>query len=620
MRKTERAYPILINLAALILAVVALHFGRPLLMPLAIASLFSFLFSPIVDALCRWKFRRPLAVGVVVVLMFSVFGGIVYGIGKQVTMLANELPKYKDNIRQKIVDLRSASKGSPIHKVQQAIRELRGELKRREVQERQTNASPSIGEPTPIPEEKPVRVVVQAEKPITWTWPSALGPVLEVIATSFLVIVLVIFMLLRRRELRNRIILFVGSKQMSTTTRALDEAAERISRYLLMQTIINTTFGFCIGVGLYFIGLPYALLWGFLAGLLRFIPYIGPWLGSSLPVILSLGVFPGWLHPLLVAGLFVALEVAINTTMEPLIYGNTAGVSEVALLVSVAFWTWVWGPIGLALATPLTVCMVVLGKYVPALEFIPLLMGDDPGIEPDVLLYQRILAGDKREAREIVEKYSRKHTLTQVYDRLLLPVLSAAKRDQKMGKLSDENKAFLAENVAELTTKSLKWVKRNVVTESAKRKLVFGAPAQGIFDEIALKMLQNLLAPRLDLEILSSEALSGEMMKEAERRRPALIIVAAVSPTGETESHYLCKRFQNYFGDSLKVIAGQFGSPPAPSGDHPRLAEADAAANSLAEAKSQILQFAELETEEEQAGRVSAGNPSPGQWEGPARN
>jgi predicted PurR-regulated permease PerM len=598
MDKNTRGNSVLAGLLITTLVVVALHFGRPVVMPIALAILFSFLFSPLVEALCRAKFRRGLAVGLVVVLMFSIFGGIIFGLARQMTMLASELPKYKDNIHQKIVDLRSAGKGSPFHQIQLAIRDLRGEFKRHETQEKQTNAPPSLGEPTPIPDEKPMKVVVQAEKPITSAWPTALGSVFEVMATAFLVVVLVIFMLLRSRQLRNRIILFVGSERMSMTTRALDEASARISRYLVMQTIVNTTFGLCVGVGLYFIGLPYALLWGFLAGLLRFIPYVGPWLGTTMPVILSLAVFPGWMHPFLIIGLFVVLELTINMAMEPLLYGHTAGVSEVALLISVAFWTWVWGPIGLALATPLTVCVVVLGKYVPGLSFVQLLMGDEPDIEPHILLYQRILAGDKTEAEEIVHSYAKKHSLVEVYDKLLIPVLISAKRDQLQETLSDSNLSFLLSTVSQLTEKSPSWMKRNVIPKHEDRELLLAAPAQGAFDELALEMLRNVLAPRLDVEILSSETLSGEMIQEAARRKPVVVLVGSVSPGGEAECRYLCKRFGSAFGTGLKVMLGRFGADKEQTAELLESSSADVVATSMAEAKNQILQLAQLETDD----------------------
>ena len=258
--------------------------------------------------------------------------------------------------------------------------------------------------------EKPRQVVVKAEESSTfWPIPLAVGPMVERFASAGLVIVLVIFMLIQREDLRNRLIRLVGYGRLTFTTRALEEAGQRISRYLLMQTIINSSFGLAVGLALYLIGVPYAVLWGFLAAVLRFIPYVGPFAAAIMPSALSLAVFEGWLWPILVVGIFVALELICNMVLEPLLYAESAGVSGVGLLVAVAFWTWLWGPVGLVLATPLTVCVVVLGKYVPGMDFIGVLMSDQPAMESNISYYQRLLAMDQAEAAEIVEEHLKTH-------------------------------------------------------------------------------------------------------------------------------------------------------------------------------------------------------------------
>jgi predicted PurR-regulated permease PerM len=229
----------------------------------------------------------------------------------------------------------------------------------------------------------------------------------ERFAGAGLVIVLVIFMLIQREDLRNRLIRFVGYGRLTFTTRALEEAGQRISRYLLMQTIINSSFGLAVGLALYLIGVPYAVLWGFFAAVLRFIPYVGPFAAAIMPSALSLAVFEGWPWPILVVGIFVALELSCNMVLEPLLYSESAGVSGVGLLVAVAFWTWLWGPVGLVLATPLTVCVVVLGKYVPGMDFIGVLISDQPAMEPNISYYQRLLAMDRPKRRKSWKTISR---------------------------------------------------------------------------------------------------------------------------------------------------------------------------------------------------------------------
>ncbi len=265
----------------------------------------------------------------------------------------------------------------------------------------------------------------------------------ERFVSAGLVIVLVIFMLVQREDLRNRLIRLVGYGRLTFTTSALEEAGQRISRYLLMQTIINSSFGLTVGWVLYLIGIPYAVLWGFFAAGLRFIPYVGAFAATIMPSALSLAVFQGWLWPILVVGIFVALELICNMVLEPLLYAESAGVSGVALLVAVAFWTWLWGPIGLVLATPLTVCVVVLGKYLPRLDFIGVLMSDQPAMESNISYYQRLLAMDQAEAAEIVEEHLKNHPAEQIYDEILVPALISARSDRDLGRLTADGEQFI---------------------------------------------------------------------------------------------------------------------------------------------------------------------------------
>ena len=344
--------------------------------------------------------------------------------------MANELPTYRKNIRQKIADIREAGKGGALEKVQETAEEVKEEFQKTD-------------EPARV-KEKPQQVVVNAEESSTfWPIPLAIGPMVERLASAGLVIVLVIFMLIQREDLRNRLIRLAGYGRLTVTTMALEEAGQRISRYLLMQTIINSSFGLAVGLALYLIGLPYAILWGFLAALLRFIPYVGPFAAAIVPSALSLAVFQGWLWPIVVVGLFLALELLNNMVLEPLLYGESAGVSGVGLLVAIAFWTWLWGPVGLVLATPLTVCVVVFGKYVPQMDFIGVLMSDQPPMESNMSYYQRLLAMDQAEAAEIVEEHLKSHPQEQIFDEVLIPALNYARRDRELGRLTEDGEQFV---------------------------------------------------------------------------------------------------------------------------------------------------------------------------------
>jgi predicted PurR-regulated permease PerM len=553
-----KAGQVLVYLAIAVLAVVALYFGKPVLMPVALATLLAFLLSPLVNALCRARLRQPIAVMLVVALMFSVLGAMLWGFGKQMSSLAYQLPDYRENIREKIADLRSAGNGSTLERVRQAWREIKGELRRPSPAatnavtasaDASTNAAPVEVEPVPV-------VVRGHTAGSAWSIPTALGPLVEVLATAGLVIVLVIFMLLRKRELRNRFIVLCGYSRMPTATRALDEAAERISRYLLMQTIINGTYGFAVGTALYFLGLPYALMWGFLAALLRFIPYVGPWLGALMPILLSLAVFPGWLHPFLVLGLILIFELISNMVMEPLLYGQTVGVSEVALIIAVAFWTWIWGPIGLALATPLTVCFVVLGKYVPGLSFLPLLMGDEPVLKTPLLLYQRLLAMDDAEVQEIVDEYVKNHELIELYDDLLLPALTTAKRDQLNDTLSPDHLDYIISTAGRIISKTAAAARGGTTPEIPHdAHEVLGIPVEDTIDELAMSMLGNVLPASIVLKSVSADALSGEVLDQVQHRGVSVVCIGAIVPGGTHESRYLAKRLNGSFPEIAVLLA-----------------------------------------------------------------
>src|SRR6266850_7000602 len=357
-------------LGTLILIIACLYWAKVVLIPIALAVLLTFLLNPIVSALYSRGLPRAPAVLVVVVLVFFVVGGIAWTVTRQLGMLAYELPRYQENLKNKISDLRELGKSGVIERVLTTINAITDELQRDPPSPSEPQAGAKL-EAAPNEEpEKPVAVVVQTPS-VLWQLPS----VLESLATAGLVIVLVIFMLIRYADLRARILYLAGYHRLTIATKALDEAAHRISRYLLMQSIINGSFGMAAGLGFFLIGVPYAILWGLLAAVLRFIPYVGPTIAAVLPSALSLAAFPGWGQPLLVIGLILLLELASNMIMEPLLYGQSAGVSEVALLVAVVFWTWLWGAVGLILATPMTVCISVLGKYIPQIEFIGVLLG-----------------------------------------------------------------------------------------------------------------------------------------------------------------------------------------------------------------------------------------------------
>src|SRR5262249_12004270 len=327
----------------------------------------------------RLGLRRVPAVILVVVLVLGVVVGLAGLLLDQVQSLTDDLPQYRQQITQKIHDLREAGKDSWLDRLFGFFADV----------------GQDIREPAPRKGNPPMPVRVETSNmPLVGT---IVGSVLELFVHTGLVLLLLVFMLINREEMRNRLVRLWGRANLTSTTKAFDEAGQRISRFLLMQFVINASFGLLVGVGLALIGVPYAPVWGLLAGTLRYLPYIGPWLGAFFPTAVSVAVLPGWAPALLVIGLFLGLELIISNFVEPVLYGRSIGVSEVALLIAAAFWTWLWGPWGLVLSTPMTACLAVLGQYVPHLEFLHVLLGDDPILEASETYYQRLLAKDQDE-------------------------------------------------------------------------------------------------------------------------------------------------------------------------------------------------------------------------------
>jgi predicted PurR-regulated permease PerM len=591
-------------LVTLVLIIACLYWAKAVLIPIALAVLLTFLLNPVVSALHSRGLPRTPAVLVVVVLVFSLVGGVAWTVTRQLSTLAYELPGYQENLKHKISDLRDLGKSAVIDRVLKTVKEVTDEMQKTPSSPSKPQARGELQTDLKEEPEKPVPVVVQTPS-MFWQLPS----VLESLATAGLVIVLVIFMLIRYADLRSRLLYLAGYHRLTMATKALDEAGHRISRYLLMQSIINGTFGAAAGIGFFLIGVPYAMLWGFLAAVLRFIPYAGPTIAAVLPSALSLAVFPGWGLPLLVIGLILVLELASNMIMEPLLYGQSAGVSEVALLVAVAFWTWLWGAVGLILATPMTVCIGVLGKYIPQLDFIGVLLGDEPAMKVPTNYYQRLVAHDQDEAAALVDAYLETNPIETLYDDVLIPALIAAKRDRELGTLTEEDVQFIIQAMrATVEDLSLRQphllTPATFTTTSSPTELsamppqprILGCPAYDAIDELALLMLQQLLDPeRSRMVIMSAEMLTGEVVSVVEQQQIGLICVAALPPGALAPVRYLCKRLRARFPD-CRIVVGRWG--PAEAIDNPRMRfrelGADEVGTTLIETRNQISQLSQL--------------------------
>jgi len=420
-------------IAAIIIG--TLYLGREVFVPIALAVLLSFVLAPLVRLLQRWRMPRGLAVVAVVLLAFVgifMLGGV---IATQVTELAGDLPRYQFTMREKIKSLRGATATSgTLERAADVLQDLGKELNK--PKEPSAGSGAPLQIPAPVPDAKPIPVEVRQPPPTALESIAALlSPLIHPLTTTGIIAIFVIFMLLQREDLRNRLIKLAGSHDLQKTTAALDDAATRLSRLFLMQLAVNASFGVVIGVGLWVIGVPSPILWGILGAILRFVPYIGAIIAAVFPLALSAAVDPGWSMLLWTAALFVVVEPVVGHVIEPLLYGHSTGLSPVAVVASATFWTALWGPIGLILAIPLTVCLVVLGRHVERLEFLDVMFGDRPALSPPEIFYQRMLAEDPADTVEKAEEFLKERPLLTYYDEVALPGLKLAQNDLTRGAL-----------------------------------------------------------------------------------------------------------------------------------------------------------------------------------------
>jgi predicted PurR-regulated permease PerM len=435
------------TLAVAVITVASLYFGREVFVPMALAVLLSFALGPPVLLLRRWRIGRVPSVVAVVMLAFAVIVGIGVLIGSQLAHLAENLPGYQSNITEKIHSLRDTATGSGVvGRAATMLSDLGNEIARpRETVGRTAPPAPAALAPPP---RQPISVEIHQSDPTPLQLiVQVAGPLLQPLATAGIVVVFVIFFLLQRQDLRDRFIRLAGARDLRRTTQALDDAARRLSRYLLLQTGINAGVGVLIGTGLWLIGVPNPALWGILAMLLRFVPYIGPVIAAAFPVALAVAVDPGWSMLAWVVGLFVVAEGIAGQAVEPWLYSQSTGLSGVAVVVAAAFWTLLWGPVGLLLSTPLTMCLVVLGRHVEHLQFLEVLLGDRPALAPEESFYQRLLADDPDEAAHQAEAFLKNQPLSAYYDEVAIKGLALAQLDVNRGALGHEHRVRVKEAV-----------------------------------------------------------------------------------------------------------------------------------------------------------------------------
>jgi len=433
------------------LAVIAgLYFGRAIFVPLALAVLISFILAPPLRQLIRLRINRILAVLLVVLCFFSAIFGLALIVGQQVVQLADKLPQYEQSLSAKIESFRGPNgEKSTFERASEVFRNLRQEIQ--EPNSKDEKLDLPAGNAKPQPAEKPLRVEVQEPEPTPLElFRRALTPVLEILANAGIVVVFVFFILIERDHLRDRLIRLAGSSDLQRTTDAMNDAASRLSRYLLTQTALNACFGIVVGTGLWLIGIPSPAVWGLLAGLLRFVPYIGAFIGAAFPLALAIAIDPTWSTALWTLGLFVVVETVTGQFIESVVYGRSTGLSPIAVLLSTVVWTWLWGPVGLLLSTPLTMCLGVMGRHMPHLEFLDVLFGDQTPLNPGQVFYQRALIGSLDQLVEQAENSLGRKSLLTYYDEIALSGLKLAQLDIRRGVLDIDRIQKIRDTVLQL--------------------------------------------------------------------------------------------------------------------------------------------------------------------------
>ncbi len=522
-------------IAVFIIAAGTLRYAQDFFLPLVLAGLLSFLLSPLVRRLERWHLGRVGAVLATALMAFVLIGGLTYLVTNQFLDLAGSLPKYRDNLIARVSALKLRG-DSLLGRAGRTLTEVTEAMTKPEQPSAaaEPTGPPATATPLPVkiarPDDNPIRTLMELLTPIV-------GP----LGNTVMVIVIVIFMLLAGSDLRDRLIHLLGRSRLRITTQAIDEAAMRISRYLRAQLLVNASFGLAVAVGLHFIGVQNSVFWGLLGMVLRFLPYIGAWIAAAFPLALSIAMFESWTQPLLTLGLFVIVEIIVANVIEPWLYGASTEISSLAVVVSAVFWTWLWGGVGLVLATPMTVCLAVAGKYLPDLAFLDMLVGDKPSIAPGDRLYQRLLALNNEEAGEIIEQYAAEKSGPAAFDEVVIPALRGIESDFRSGEISEDARAEACQIVREIITELAPAV-TPVASEAAPILLL---PAYHEADELAALMLAQVLAESgIATTVLSATLLASEEVAQAVALAPRIVCISSIPPASGTAARALCKRLR----------------------------------------------------------------------------
>ena len=590
----------------LVLVLLGLYFARDVLIPLAMALTLNFLLTPAVMQVERWRLRRVPAVMLVAIVAFALVGGVGWIVTRQLIAVVNSLPEHRANIHAKLVQLHAPTTG-PWSKTVSSIREIGAELS-----DDSSTVNPRLGpgdtaktgritqqppvttvEPTPV-------VVMPAPVSSSQYLRELLRPILGPLGTMGLVLIFTVYMLLKREDLRNRLLLVAGIGRLNLMTQALNDAAERISRYLVMNFAVNFSYGVIFAIGLYLLHVPNATLWGALLAILRMVPYLGTVAVGAATLGYTMAIFPGWWHAVLVFVMFAVMEVAVSNFVEPHLYGSHTGISALALVTMAIVWTMLWGWPGLVVSTPLTVCLIVFGRYVPQMSFLHILLGDEAELAPEAHFYERLLAMDQAEAHNVADRFLEGRSLVDLYDGVLMPALIMTEQDRHKGVLDDVRSSYLFQSATELIAELTDY-KSPIPGDSpcepdavvARTNPMVCVPAGDQADEIAATMFAQLLEQcGHKTLLLPSTALSPEILERLGEEQGTMICISAVPPFAFAQARNMALRLRQALPHN-RVLVGLWGTTGDKEAIRERFGNAkpDVIVSTLREAIDQVKEY-----------------------------
>jgi predicted PurR-regulated permease PerM len=579
--------------------ILVLYFARTLLIPLAFAVVFNFLLAPAVSLLVRWRVKRGAAILLVILIFFSGFAGVSWVVTRQLVHVVETLPDYRTNIEDRFNELHTplggaagraissleemglelSSGSNPLAAAEQIHMAERKAARRRGVK----GAAPTATDQAALPgtpgspaaatpaSPTPVQVIQPPESPIAYLGDLFL-PILRPVGMAAIVFVFTIYILIHREELRNRLLMLAGMGHLNLMSQALKDAAERISRYLVMQFLVNGCFGLLFGLGLFALGVPDATLFGTIAALLRIVPYAGVLVSGSLPLIFSFAISTSWKQPIGILAVFLVIEMTTTYVVEPWLYGSKTGVSSLALLASAIFWSTLWGLPGLVLSTPLTVCLIVMGRHVPQMSFLHVLLGDDAELAPEARFYERLLGMDQAECRLIADKFVEGKPLVDLYEGMMLPALSLAKQDRQKGGLDDARGQFVFMSTAELLAEFSEYKDPHAQSSTAavapvaasrehyRHFPVVCVAASDEADELSATMLAQLLEQSgFNTILLPLSAVTSEILARLGEDRDTVVCISALPPFAFTAARNVTLRVRQHMPHN-RILIGLWGA------------------------------------------------------------